>query len=160
MGIVFAVLLGTAYVSLVRPAREVFAEHVAFPLFDSLGTERAQGIQLETRPQRPESVFVVSPERTIDWSAPVGMLFVLPAMFLVAVFPFKRYWFYLLLYHLLLGITGLLLFIVGIAWLDLAFDIYLFARTYFAETVSLAVPALLFLAGKKWGASLGKSGER
>lgn len=151
-GIVLAVLLGVGYVLLIRPGREAFAEQVALPLFDSIGTERAQEMQMEIRPQRPESVFVVSAERTIDWSAPVGMLFAFPAMFLIAVFPFKKYWLYLLLYHVLLGVTGIVLFMVGIAWLNVAFDVYLFARTYFAETVSLAVPVLLYLAGKKGGA--------
>lgn len=150
-GVVFAVLIGLAYALLIRPGREAFAEHVAYPLFASIGTEHAQAMRMEMQPQRPESVFAVSSERTVDWSAPVGMLFAFPAMFLIAVFPFRKYWFYLLLYHILLGITGFLLFIIGIAWLNLAFDVYLFARTYFAETVSLAVPVLLYLAGKRSG---------
>jgi hypothetical protein len=39
-------------------------------------------------------------------------------------------------------------FVVGLGWFEPAFQLYLFARTYVAETVSLVVPLLLALAAR------------
>lgn len=151
-GLIFAALIAVSNMVLLRPAREVLTRDIAFPLFSLIATERAQTIKIKLHPQISKAILVTTSRREVRWGAPVGTLFALAAMFLVAVFPFKKYWLYLLLYHVVLGITGMLLFMVGIAWLDLAFDVYDFSRTYFAETVSIAIPVLLYIAGKRGGA--------
>jgi hypothetical protein len=81
-----------------------------------------------------------------EWAAPVGVLFLLPAMFLLVAFPTRPYWLYLLAYHVVLGLVSFGVFVVGLGWFEPAFQLYLFARTYVAETVSLVVPLLLALA--------------
>ena len=154
-----------AYIGLVRPARLWTAEHVALPLFESIETPRAAQYVVARAPERPDAVYAIPRARadgrdprqlareggTAEWSAPVGVLFVLPAMFLVFVFPTRPFWLVLLGYHLIVGAVSLGVFAVGLGWFEPAFQLYLFTRTYLTESVSLVVPLLLYLAAKGAG---------
>lgn len=152
-GALFAVLLFGAYLVAIRPAREAFAQHVAYPVFASVDTPRSQGFDVVQPQRRPEAVFVVpagtDPEdNPIVWASPAGVIFLLPALFLIVAFPSRPYWLYLLAYHLVLGLGTIVLFALAIGWMPVAFDFHQFARTYVSEGVSLTVPLLLYLAGK------------
>ncbi len=179
-GLLFAVLLLVAYVYGVRPAREWTAAHVAAPLFASIDTPRAQRYSI-IRPSdyvpgdQLEAVFAVETARleagraagkaapdivreTIRagqgvayWVAPVGVLFLLPAMFLLVAFPTRPFWLVLLGYHLVVGAVSLAVFAIGLGWYEPAFRLYLFTRTYLTESVSLVVPLLLYLAARGAG---------
>ncbi len=179
-GALFAMLLLGAYVYGVRPAREWTAAHIAAPLFRSIGTPRARAFTI-VRPSdyvpgnQPEAVFAVETGRlqagfaagqaapdvireavragegVAYWVAPVGVLFLLPAMFLVFVFPTRPFWAVLLAYHLVVGALSLAVFAVGLGWFAPAFGLYLFTRTYLTESVSLVVPLLLYLAARGLG---------
>ena len=164
-GLLFAGLLLAFYVAAMRPAREWAATHVARPLFEAVGTPRARAFVVATTPARPDAVYAV-PRRlydgrdlrqlareggTAEWSAPVGVLFLLPAMFLLARFPTRAFWLVLLGYHLAVGALSLAVFAVGLGWFEPAFEVYLFTRTYLTESVSLVVPLLLYLAAKGAG---------
>ena len=160
-GLALALALLAAYVAVIRPVREVVAQHVAYPVFAAVDTERSAGFEVVQPGRRPEAVFVYpagevpppdahpaeGPEPAI-WTAPAGVIFLLPAMFLLAAFPARPYWLYLLGYHVALGVGTVLLFALGIGWAAWAFDAHQFARTYVSEGVSLTIPLLLFLAGK------------
>lgn len=152
-GVAFAFVLLAVYVVALRPAREALAQHVAYPVFASIETERSQQFDVVQPGRRAEAVFVLpvgaeTDDDRIVWAAPAGVIFLLPAMFLIVAFPSKPYWLYLLAYHAVLGITTIALFALGIGWSAAAFDVQQFARTYVSEGVSLTVPLLLFLAGK------------
>jgi len=156
-GIVFAVALGAAYLFVLRPARVAAGDHVALPLFRSIHTERSAQYDLAQNPLVVGAVYAVpraemsEQERaagTALWSPPAGALFILPAMFLIAAFPDKPYWFYLFAYHVGVGAVATLVFAVGLGWAEPAFALYTFSRTYMTEAVSLAVPLLLWLAGR------------
>ena len=179
-GALFAVLLLGAYVGGVRPAREWTAARVAAPLFRSIGTPRARAFTI-VRPSdyvpgnQPEAVFAVETARldagaaagkappdvireavregegVAYWVAPVGVLFLLPALFLIFVFPTRPFWAVLLAYHLVVGAVSLAVFAVGLGWFAPAFSLYLFTRTYLTESVSLVVPLLLYLAARGLG---------
>lgn len=159
-----AVLLGI-YVIAVRPARLWIAEAVVLPTLAALDTPRAGTFTVVQTPRRPDAVWAV-PNRlgadaeeaiqdhrseVAEWAAPVGVIFLLPALFLIAAFPTKPYWLYLLAYHLALGVVSFGVFAVGVGWFEPAFALYTFSRTYLAETVSLVVPVLLVLAGGEAG---------
>ncbi len=153
-GLVFAALLLVAYVAAVRPARAWLAAEVALPLFASIDTPRARSFDV-ARPQRQATAVAAAPrgegpasEGAALWAAPVGVLFVLPALFLVYAFPTRPYWLYLLAYHLVLGAVAGVVFGIGLGWFAPAFSLYTFSRTYMTEAVSLAVPLLLWLAGR------------
>ena len=165
-GALFAVALLALYVTAIRPARLWTAAYVARPLFEAIDTPRARGYAVLVSPNRPDAVYAV-PVATADgrdpqqlerediavaeWAAPVGVLFILPAMFLVAVFPTRLFWAGLLGYHVAIGAVSLAVFAVGLGWFAPAFGLYTFARTYLTESVSLVVPLLLFLAGRGMG---------
>jgi len=158
-GVLFAVALGAAYLGVLRPLRVLGAEAVALPLFEAVGTPRAEGFDLVARPGSAD--VYAFPEGTLTtgltedemaavarWSSPAGALFVLPAMFLIAAFPLRRYWLLLLGYHLAVGAVALGVFVIGLGWAGWAFSLYSFSQTYVLETISLAIPLLLWLAGR------------
>ena len=150
-GFVFAALLFASYVVVLRPAREAIAQHIAYPIFAAVDTPRSA--QFDVVQGRSEAVFVlpagsVTDEEPIIWAAPAGVIFLLPAMFLLVAFPTRPYWLYLLAYHLVLGLSTVVLFALGIGWIPAAFNLHQFARTYVSEGISLTIPLLLFLAGK------------
>lgn len=137
----------------IRPVREVVAQYVAYPIFAAVETPRSAQFDVVQPARRAEAVFVLPAGAETDdgrvvWAAPAGVIFLLPAMFLLAAFPTRPYWIYLLGYHAVLGIGTIVLFALGIGWIPAAFDVHQFARTYVSEGVSLTVPLLLFLAGK------------
>lgn len=158
-GLALAGLLLVGYVVALRPARLWTAAHVVYPLLQQVRTDRADAFQLVQIARRPDAVFAlprevhpsnadayIRAEEPPQWAAPVGVIFLLPALFLVALFPTRPYWAYLLAYHVVLGVVALGVFAVGLGWWAPAFKAYTFARTYMAETVSLVVPLLLALA--------------
>lgn len=152
-GLAFALCLFIGYIGALRPVREMLAQHVAYPIFAAVDTPRSAGFDVIQPQRRAEAVFVVpagaqSDDERVVWAAPAGVIFLLPAMFLIAAFPTRPYWLYLLAYHGVLGMSTVVLFALGIGWLPAAFDVHQFARTYVSEGVSLTVPLLLFLAGK------------
>lgn len=170
-GLALAVLLFAGYVFGMRPARWWAAEHVAHPLLQTISTERARSFEVVRIARRPDAVFALPRAalgavpadppaldaaldafvRTQDppqWAAPVGVLFLLPGLFLIALFPDRPYWAWLLAYHVVLGVVAFGAFALGLAAWAPAFKLYTFARTYLAETVSLAVPLLLALAAR------------
>ena len=169
-GGVLAGFLLVAYIGGIRPVREWSASHIAYPAFEAIDTPRSHALQLVQTPERPEAVFALPREvgdrdeiQTLvrqpdvaQWVAPVGVLFVLPAMFLIAVFPLRPYWVYLLIYHLAVGVLSFGVFALGVGYLDAAFELYRFSRTYLTEAVSLGVPALIWLRARTRGEGQGK----
>lgn len=153
------------YLSVIRPVRDWSASHIASPVFEAIDTPRSRSLQLVQTPQRPEAIFAL-PVEVVDvseiqervrqpdvaqWVAPAGILFLLPAMFLIAVFPLRPFWLYLLGYHLVVGVVSFGVFALGVAYLDAAFEVYRFSRTYLTEAVSLGVPALIWLRARGFG---------
>jgi hypothetical protein len=161
-GSLFALLLFAFYVTALRPARMWTAERVVYPILQSVQTEHAARYTLARLPHRPDAVHAipsaalgdqdptafVREHGAAEWAAPIGVLFLLPGMFLLVAFPLRPYWLYLLAYHAVLGLVSFAVFVVGLGWFEPAFQLYLFARTYVAETVSLVVPLLLALAAR------------
>ena len=170
-GALFAGLLLAFYVVALRPARLWTAAHVARPLFEAVETPRASGFVLAVSPGRPDAVYAVPRDRAdgrdaqqlereggvAEWAAPVGVLFILPAMFLLAAFPARLFWLGLLGYHVAVGAVSMGVFAVGLGWFDPAFAMYTFARTYLTESVSLVVPLLLYLAARGTGPLAGEA---
>lgn len=167
-GAVLAVALLALYVVALKPARLFVAEHVAYPAFASIETPRAEALTVARTPGRPDAVWayptalaagrdaqtVVYENRdaVAEWAAPVGVIFLLPALLLVAVYPSRPFWLWLLGYHVVLGVVSAFVFALGVGYVEAAFAVYTFSRTYLAEAVSLVVPLLLLLSGGAFGA--------
>jgi hypothetical protein len=148
---------------------------VAYPAFAAIDTPRAQTFGVERIGRRPDAVWAVPRDlydgrdaptviredeaEVAQWAVPVGVVFLLPAMFLAAAFPARPYWLWLLAYHVVLGAVSFGVFALGLGWVGPAFEVYTFSRTYLAETVSLVVPVLLALAGGEVGRGEGAGDE-
>lgn len=155
-GVALALVLAAAYGLVLRPARVLATDAIARPVLERIDTERARTYEVVDARGQATSLFVVPRQGTVEareagraeWAAPAGVLFILPALFLAFAFPARPYWLYLLGYHLGLGVLALGVFAVGLGWFEPAFALYTFSRTYMTEAVSLAVPLLLWLAGR------------
>ena len=144
VGAVLGAGLLLLYFSAWRPARALLTQHVVHPLFTSIETERADTFQYSfargalrvgLRSSRPS---INAP----NYHAPAGGDFLLPALILVLLFPYRPYWVYLWGFHLVVGALFLGLLAVGIAWSDAAFALQHFLEHYLAQALSLSAPLL------------------
>ena len=152
-----AVAVLVLYVVVLRPLRPAYAELLAAPLVAAV--EAAPGVVVEVDAGRG-AVRVLHEEglEGASWSAPPGVLFLIPALVLAAVFPRRPYWAVLLGYHLGLGVAQAGLLALGAAGSGLALAAFAFTRTYLAHGVGLAATVLLVLSG--WPGGRGRGGPR
>jgi len=132
-------LLLAAYIWVWRPARAWIGTNVLVPAVQSVETERARSF--DVAPQ-PLGVSVSSETMGTGMRAPGGILFLLPALLLVAAFPRRPYWLYLWGYHLGLGALLLGTLCLGVAWADGAFTVHQFLKGPVRTGTSLAAPIL------------------
>jgi hypothetical protein len=139
-----AIGLIVAYVTAWRPARAVLMQHVAHPVLTSIDTERSR--QFRYAFQRGAlRIGVQSPQPGVastKYSAPAGRDFLLPALLLVLLFPYRPYWLYFWGFHLAVGVLFLLFTALGIAWADAAFALKQFLKQYVVQALSLSAPLL------------------
>lgn len=134
-----------------RPARALYTEHVAYPLLSSIETERASTFEYAFK-RGALRVGLRSSRANVgatDYHAPAGRTFLLPALLLALLFPYRPYWLYLWGFHLAVGALFLGLAALGIAWADAAFLLQRFLERYVVQALSLGAP-LLALA-YDWG---------
>ncbi len=127
-----------------RPGRAALTEHVAHPVLASVGTDRARTFQhafrrgalrIGLRSSRPDV-------GGADYHAPAGRDFLLPALLLAFLFPYRPYWVYLWGFHLAVGAFFLGLLVLGVGWTDLAFALHGFLDRYVVQALSLGAPLL------------------
>ena len=132
------------YVAAWRPGRALFTQHVAHPAFASIETERAGtfryafargALRVGIRSSRPDI-------RAPDYYAPAGRDFLLGALLLAVLFPYRPYWLYLWGYHLAVGALFFGLIALGIAWSDGAFLVQRLLERYVVQALSLGAPVL------------------
>ena len=139
--IVLGVLLVVAYQFLWTPARTVWIQAVATPLF-----ERVAGSDQEIR-AHPESHRVQVEEQggeKVGYVAPVGVKFLLSAGFLIFLVPHRPPIVFFFFGHLVLGGLILVLFQMGIASIPAAGPIAEFLQTYGVNAYSLGLPVLFY----------------
>lgn len=149
-GALLAALMAVAYVVLWRPARAYVTQQVVYPAFAALQTERAQRFRLV--PAGPRAIEVtwahsslaVPGEVPPAYQAPAGILFLLPALFLIAAYPHRPYWVYFALWHVVLGTLSFTAIYVGIGWSGWGFAAHAFLLRYFIPATSLGAPALVW----------------
>jgi hypothetical protein len=138
------VSLVVLYFAAWRPARALFVRHVAYPTLTAIETERADtfrypfkrgALRIGLRSSDPGVV-------PADYHAPAGRDFLLPALLLVVLFPYRPYWLYLWGFHLAVGACFLGLIAAGIAWTDGAFVLQRFLERYVVQSLSLGAPLL------------------
>lgn len=158
-GLLFAALLLGAYAGVLRPARVWGTAAVAAPLLTRV--EAPAGRPHAVVPGESGLVLLAVPSGPVEpgggavagWVTPGGVPFLLPALFLIAVFPARPLWLHLLGAHAALGLVTFAAFALGqrLGWTPAATSAYTFVGTYVVETVNLGLPVLLFLAGRARG---------
>lgn len=141
------------YALLLRPARPLLTHGLALPALQAAMASqpgayeivvRRNGISLEIC--RAED----GPERALtSWTAPPGLLFLLPGLFLIGLRPRRLDWLLLLASHIGLGVLQVALVTAGVAGSSAGFDAYRFSQTYLTEAVGLGVPVLLYALARR-----------
>jgi hypothetical protein len=143
-GVLLAVSLIVVYFTAWRPARALFTQHVAYPALTSIDTERSRQFRYAFR-RGALRIGIRSTQPGVDstkYSAPAGRDFLLPALLLVLLFPYRPYWLYFWGFHLAVGVLLLLLVALGITWADAAFALKQFLEHYVVQALSLSAPLL------------------
>jgi hypothetical protein len=142
---VFVALLLLAYVYAWRPARAWVTSHIIHPTLASLETPRAAQYQVTASYLSVDVRASSGGGRSVALRPTAGLLFVLPAVFLLLLFPNEPYWIYLFGYHLVLGTCMVGAVTIGVGWADWGFAVYQFLIGYILKATSLAAPLLPFL---------------
>jgi len=132
------------YFSAWRPARALFAQHAAHPLLASIETERSRAFRYDFR-RGALRIGIRTPQMesaAADYHAPAGRDFLLPALLLVLLFPYRPYWLYLWGAHLAVGALFLALVALGVGWTNGAFVLHGFLDKYVVQALSLGAPLL------------------
>lgn len=144
VGAVLAAGLVAVYFTAWRPARALLTQHVAHPALTSIETARGRRFQSTFR-RGSLRIGLHSPQPGVgatDYHAPAGRDFLLPALLLALLFPYRPYWLYLWGFHLAVGALFLGLVALGIAWTDAAFVLQRFLEAYVVQALSLGAPLL------------------
>ncbi|HEX8299998.1 MAG TPA: hypothetical protein VF594_12620 [Rubricoccaceae bacterium] len=142
-------LVVAAYWTAVRPARVLFLEHVAVPLFAS-GAEVMSG---RIRLDADRTVVLASgpgvDERSLAdealYKTPLGDRPMLGVLVLAMLYPRRRWWLALAATALAEGVVTTACFSAGTHGVAYGFVVHRIAQAVLNDTLPLTVPALLFL---------------
>lgn len=134
------VLLFVGYWTAWRPARTVVLNQVAVPVLQ-WSAERESDVQASAGPAR--LTLPSGQERGLP--APAGVPFLLPALFLVAAFPRKPYWFLFWVGHCALFFLIVALWSGALMMWPGAEAVAGFMQTYGVDLYSIGVPVALWV---------------
>jgi len=136
---VLAALLLTAYLVAWTPARTAWT-HAAATVLD---TTAPATTNVSVRPAA-HIVALRSAKRSFSYTAPAGVKFLLPGLFLVLIAPSRPPLGSFFAGHLALGGLTLGLSVAALAGLPKGFELVGFLQSYGIDTYSLAVPVLVW----------------
>jgi hypothetical protein len=142
VGAVAAIAFAIAYVIIAPPARRWAAEHVVAP---ALATAADSETAITVRPRAsPPSVVVDGPAGELAaYSIPLGIMFAIPALLLIAIAPGRPYWLLFGAFLVVLGLLDLAAVGAGVAWGRSWFTVHQFVDLYVIRPSSIAIPLLL-----------------
>lgn len=161
-GGILALLLLAAYVYGIRDLRTAYVESVVVPVLsaalsssctpdarvDARGTIALVGVSRSSSTEQapPSSDPAASQSApSLTYHAPMGILFLLPALVLAGWAPAEPYWAYLALWHVVIGAAGLGAVLLAVTGADAGADVYRLIHEYIVPMTSLgAVPLALF----------------
>lgn len=103
---------------------------------------------LITNSGNPRAVFVEGALADAALVAPGGMYFLIPAVILVAIFPRRIYWLYLLLLNIALRFLEWIFQLIGVSTWQPALHFAEFIHVYLIHGVSLGL--VLWLVSRTW----------
>jgi hypothetical protein len=135
-------LLVVAYVEVIRPARSWMGPNVLAPVVQSVDTERSEAHRVQGAPM---TVTVVGPDGSRStMRSPGGILFLLPAVILIAAYPWRPYWLAVAAYVVSFDAVLLALLSAGVAWGDWAFALFAFLSGDVRMGTLLGFPLVVF----------------
>jgi len=140
-------LLLAAYLFAWTPARTAWTEHGAALLVHVVPAETTVSARPATHTIRLSS----ADGRSTTYTAPAGVKFLLPGLFLLLIAPARPRLVPFFVGHLLLGALALGLLMVGSVSLPGGFGLARFVQTYGVDAYSLAVPVFVFARRKRVG---------
>ena len=143
-----------------QPVRVWLAQSVASPALASVHTDRSGRFTLDAG-RHPRSVYVLDAndpagEARAVFHAPAGRAFLIAALALIALFPFRPYWLYLWGLHLALGALSFVALLAGIGWTDAGLVLHTFLDRYVTLAVSMAAPLVAWPGFRR---RIGRGGE-
>ena len=150
-GGVMAVILVLAYAYAWNPARTAAVRHVAYPLIKQSAAEggrarlQARRVFFHAPGEGSAATRMAEGRTTKTYHPPVGVRFLIGALLLVVLFPFRPYWVVLWGLHLLLAAALLAAFSMGATGRGWGFGLYHFLHTYIVPAVSFGMPAVAYV---------------
>jgi hypothetical protein len=141
VGLGAAAVFTLVYLVAAPPTRRWVAEHVAAPV---IAATAGPGLNVAPRASPPSVVVSTGSRALAAYSVPLGVLFFLPALLLLAVAPDRPYWMLFAAYLIAVGVLDLGVVAAGTAWGGGWFAFHQFLDGYVIRPTSIAVP-LLFL---------------
>lgn len=129
------------YYGLWRPMRVAFVQTWAYPSFAEAAIP---GVRLVPHPTAVEAYAAGRPDRLI-YKSPSGDRTFLGMLAFAFLFPRRPYWAWLWGVNLVLGLVATWFFYLGVGGADWGFAAFSIVQGAFVDTLSLAVPPLLYL---------------
>jgi hypothetical protein len=147
-----AAAFALVYLLLAPPARRWTAEAVVAPALSALPA--ASAVDVTPRADPPSVLVSSAGAELAAYSIPLGFLFFVPALLLLAVEPTRQYWLYFAAYLVVLGLVDFAAVSAGIQWGRAGFVLHQFIDSYLIRPTSIALP-LWMLFGHKVGLGRG-----
>jgi hypothetical protein len=144
MGVAAAALFTAVYLLLAPPARRWTAEVVVAPILGAVSSR----VDVTPRPSPPSVAVEAGGEPVVVYSVPLGILFFLPALLLVALAPDRPWWLVHAAVLLVLGALDLAVVAAGLRWGGGWLTLHAFIDGYVIRPASIAVPLLLLHRGR------------
>lgn len=142
-----AAAFAVVYLLVAPPARRWTAEHVAAPILDA-AAGRGGGVVVTPRDDPPSVMVSAGANELAAYSIPLGVLFFVPTLLLLAIAPDRPYPLVFIAILLTLGLVDLAAVAAGLQWGRAGFIVHSFIESYVTRPASIAVP-LWFLYGHR-----------
>jgi len=143
-----AIAFAVVYLLVAPPTRRWVAESLAAPALAAVPAHVA-GTTVAARAS-PPAVLVEGDGTTLAaYSIPLGVLFFLPALLLLALAPGRPWWLIFAAVLLALGLLDLVAVAAGIRWGRAGFVAHEFMDSYVIRPASIAVPLLMLYARRR-----------
>lgn len=146
--IALVVALALVHIGIWRPVRTFLVEHAAYPLVASLATPRAEGVALRLEPR---TIRADADGQVYRYYAPAALGYLVIGLILIAAFPRRRYWLWLWLAHVALGVLTFAAFVLGVGWTPAGFATAKLGQEYLAPALSLLALIAPLIAGRAAG---------
>ena len=144
--VVLVAALTLVHIGVWRPVRTVLVGHAAYPLVETIATPRAERVALSLEPR---TIRAEADGQVYRYYAPAALGYLIVGLVLIVAFPRRRYWLWLWLAHVVLGIVTFAAFVLGVGWTAAGFAAARLGQEYLAPALSLLALIAPLIAGHR-----------